>query len=807
MSKKKRTLKRKLKAVIKKAKVVSRNSYYLKYYYGSQIDEKRVLIESKHGEDIAGNMFYILKQFSTEEYKDYTVYLSAKAEKFEVFKSLFQRYKISNVILVEKSSKLYVKLLATAKYLFNDTTFPPFFIKKSEQVYTNTWHGTPLKCMGNDVANRRYALGNVMRNFMMASYLVYPNQEMEEKMTRAYAVDKLYQGNILEAGYPRNAIFYNQDRAKELKQELGYDGKQVIVYMPTWRGVMTNRLKNEQAKSIVEKLHSVDAKLQDNQILLVKMHILVQTNLDLSTFKHVCAFPEGYETYDVLNAADCLITDYSSVFFDYANSGKKIILYTYDEEEYTATRGFYYKLEDLPFPKVDTPEKLVDEINKEKDYDDTEFIKRFCSYDNIKADKSLVDFVVKGIESDMVTKKCVTSAGKDNVLIYSGALALNGITSALTSLLRIIDTEKENIIISFRENSVKRAPERVDKLSSDVNVYPIISGFNYSYLEMLAYVIYYKFNLRSKWAVKKLDRFYQRELLRFYGNSKFERVIQFMGYEKRVIGLYQRFEVPKAIFVHNDMGKEISSKANQHRLTLEDAYTKYDRVVCVTEDVKASCLEISKRKDNVVVVNNAHDYKTIHEKMNLPIKYDAVTESNVSENVLKQLLAKEDYVKFINIGRFSPEKGHQRLINAFDRFYIDNPKSYLFIIGGYGVDWNATNQYIKTKQCRYNVILIKNISNPFSILKECDLFVFSSFYEALGLVVLEAQTCGVPVISTDISGPRGFMLEHGGTLVENSEEGIYKGMNDFMEGKVSMMNIDPEVYNQAIKVQYENIFK
>ena len=77
----------------------------------------------------------------------------------------------------------------------------------------------------------------------------------------------------------------------------------------------------------------------------------------------------------------------------------------------------------------------------------------------------------------------------------------------------------------------------------------------------------------------------------------------------------------------------------------------------------------------------------------------------------------------------------------------------------------------------------------------------------MGLVLLEADTCGVPCIATDVRGPRGFMKEYNGTLVENSEEGILKGMNDFMEGKIKCMNFDAEKYNQKVKEEYENIFK
>ena len=82
----------------------------------------------------------------------------------------------------------------------------------------------------------------------------------------------------------------------------------------------------------------------------------------------------------------------------------------------------------------------------------------------------------------------------------------------------------------------------------------------------------------------------------------------------------------------------------------------------------------------------------------------------------------------------------------------------------------------------------------------------SSFYEGLGLVILEADTLGVPVISTDIQGPRGFLQKYNGYLVENSEEGIYQGMIDYLDGKVKTMNIDFENYNKlAVEEFYELI--
>lgn len=641
---------------------------------------------------------------------------------------------------------------------------------------------------------------------MFADYLVYPNDEMKEKMITAYGLENLYNGTILNAGYPRNAIFFDRESEKNVRKKLKLENKQVIVYMPTWRGLMTKKKQDEQFKEIIELMRYMEENLRDDQVFYVKMHILVQKDLKFGDFKHIKNFPSGMEAYEVLNIADVLVTDYSSVFFDFANTKKKIALYTYDEEEYMSSRGFYYSLNELPFPKNYTPKELLNEINTPKNYDDAEFLKKFCTYDNIEAPKALVDYVLEGKESKYVKPEKLKHNGKDNTLIYGSTLALNGITSSLLSLLNAIDLEKENISFCFRQAAIKHNPLRLKKLPANMDVFPISSGFIYSFRETIAYVLFYKFNINTRFVRKYIDRLYKREVIRLFGNAKFDKVIHFTGYEKTVTGLLQRFNAKRAIFVHSDMVSEVKGKGNQHYKTLKEAYNNYDKVVAVSEDIVGSIKKISGRDDNIVVVENAHDFKSILKKMNGEIKFNDKTLSNVSENILKKLLDM-DYTKFINIGRFSPEKGQKRLIDAFNKFYMKNNNSILIIIGGYGKLYEELLEYIKRLDCRYNVILIRNIDNPFPILKRCDLFILSSFYEALGLALLEADTCGIPCISTDVKGPRGFMKKYNGTLVENSEEGILQGMNDFMNGKVKCMNFDAKAHNQKVREEYEAIFK
>ena len=105
--------------------------------------------------------------------------------------------------------------------------------------------------------------------------------------------------------------------------------------------------------------------------MYIKLHPFVKNEIDCSSFSHIEDIPSEYETYDFLNAIDVLITDYSSIMFDFACSKKKIVLFTYDRDEYLDGRGIYIDFNKLPFPACDTVDELIKELSSEhKGYDE-----------------------------------------------------------------------------------------------------------------------------------------------------------------------------------------------------------------------------------------------------------------------------------------------------------------------------------------------------------------------------------------------------------------------------------------------------
>lgn len=805
-----------LDSIKAKLKDLKRNTKHYGAMYKLPLEEKHILIESKNGSDLAGNMFAILRELTKPEYSDYVVHLVYTREKKKVIFSMLERYNITGVVPVQIKSEEYYHLLATAKYLFTDSSFMRTYIKREGQIITNTWHGTPLKYMGTDVKNRIYAMGNVQRNLLFADYLVYPNEYMKEKMMESYLLTNLYQGTILNEGYPRNSCFFDPEYGKQIREELGLEGKSVSLYMPTWRGTLTNKESEKLLLMMEYYLRPLDYRMNDNQVMYVKMHPFVSESMNFDRYKHIKPYPTKYDTYEFLNMSDVLITDYSSVFYDFANTGKKIVLFPYDEEQYIRERGVYTRPEEMCFPIVHDSEELYREISTPKNYDDTEFRKYCCTYDAPGAAERICRHVVKGEKCCKEEK--AKSNGKKNVLVYGGGIFKNGITTAMLSLFENMDREKYNYYFVFQEKDLKAKPLSLSAIPEGIGFIPVSSSeLAPTFYEMVSCFLYYRSKtlfkgrleklLKNSFTTKYKNRMYEREFRKHFCNTKIDCVVQYLGYGIKSIAMFEAFEGKKAIFVHNNMVEELKAKNNQNPVSLEDAYRNYDKVAVVTEDIIPPTAKISGTKENIVQVSNCHDYKDILKRAEEPISFDKNTAINIDKNTFIELMEDPEEIKIITIGRFSAEKGHKMLMEAYLKLKRDYPdkKLRLIIIGGYGPLFNSTTAF--AKQAQAQITVIRALSNPMPILKRCNFFVLSSTYEGLGLTLLEAVTLGLPVIATDIPGPKGFMERYGGKLVKPSVEGLYEGMKACMEGQVKPLTVDFEAYNKVAIAQFETMLE
>jgi CDP-glycerol glycerophosphotransferase len=775
------------------------NSMIYNAYYNDDLDEKLVYLESRDGLDFTGNIFRIVEELSNDAYDDLKLYVHAKPHVVDKIKAYQKNYnlKIDKIITKEATA---TKILEKAKYIFTDSGIRPKYVKREGQIFVNTWHGTPLKLMGKYNIAEEHRLGNVQHPLLSSDYLLYPNDYMMDKMLDSYMIEKIYPGKILLEGYPRNSAFFRD--SDDLKNVLNLNGKEIFVYMPTFRGILMDRDNEGQKNDVENYLSEIDANLNDNQILFAKLHVLNESEIDFSRFDHIKSFPQGYEIYDIVNLADVLITDYSSVFFDFANTRRKIILFNYDEEDYLSYRGFYFPLSDLPFPKVQTIDELIRELNSPKNYDDASFLEKFCTYDNPDAVKKICKHIFS--DENVCNEKSIEN-DNPNILIFAGALYKFGIASSLFNLLNNLDRDNYNFFITFKqweENILENHEEIFQSIPENVEVLPIRFNLTPTIREKLDYNKFYLSDDKMD-CPESLHKLFNRSFEKQFGAVKFDAVIDFDGYNHDETLMFVNSARNSTVWVHNDMIQEIETKGNQNPNILKEAYSNANHVAVVSPSLIDPTSKISGCRDNISVVHNLNDYIKIKENSTKEISLNENTV--VYNNDIFDVLNKDGF-KFITLGRFSPEKGHIRLIKAFDRFCEEFPDSQLIIIGGYGVLFDETCRLLENIEHGKNVTLINNISNPMPILKQCDLFILSSFYEGWPMVIMEADTLDVPIISTDIESTR-QMGEYGGYLVENSLEGLLSGMYDFAEGKVKPLESDYEQYNRNAITEFFEILK
>lgn len=780
---------------------------YLKYYLDLPIEDNVIVLESQQGKEYQGNVYYIIDELlNKEEYKSFKVFLSVRKNKISEATSFYQGKGMDSLRIVEFFSDKYYRLMASAKYLVTDNAFLFFFVKKEGQVYLNTWHGTPLKTLGKKINNDLHNIGNAQRNFIFADYLLFPNKYTQQHMIEDYMLQNLCSNTCLLSGYPRNTVFFNEKLKKQIRSEMYLDNKKVVAYMPTWRGTLNKKNKTISQANLQYILEELDSNLDDSFSVFVNLHPIEVAAIDFSQFHSIKPFPKQYETYEFLSIVDVLISDYSSVIFDYMNSDGKIILYAYDKEYYLSSRGLYRSLDSLPFPVAETMSEVINEIKSSKQYDDTLLRQEMCEYDSADSTVQLCKRVFLGKREEIIEEPVIGN-GKENVFIYAGRLATNGITASLKNLLNNIDSDERNYFLLFETKSVAKHLSNLQELSQDYEYLTIKGKMNLSLLQKIILRLYDKKIIDTKTYLNKLKDAYQVELKRIFATSRVDSVIHFTGYSTKKINLFSQFNGNKIIYVHANMQEEIKLKGNQRLDALEYAYNNYDKVAVVTSDTIESTVAISKRSDNIYVCRNIIDYQTIINRSKEEMKFDEETYVFPREDKLLSVL-KTNKIKFLHVGRFSPEKGQDRLLEAFSIFVKDHPNVVLIMVGGYsqGRYLEEMIQKAETLQIQEQVFFVKYLSNPFPLVAKCNYSVLPSYSEGFGLVLAEADVLHKPVFSVDIPGPRSFLKENHGLLVENSTEGIVEGFKKCINGEVKCMGIDYERYNQEAINEFNRLF-
>ncbi|WP_285369574.1 bifunctional glycosyltransferase/CDP-glycerol:glycerophosphate glycerophosphotransferase [Streptomyces sp. RKAG293] len=296
----------------------------------------------------------------------------------------------------------WFEALARSRYIVTNAHLPYWLKRRPGQVVVQAWHGTPLKKIGHDIedvqfTNGRY-LENVAKESKSWSFIVSPNRFSTPILKRAFAFD----GELLEAGYPRNDMLYAPERdeiAEKVRERIGLPaGKKVVLYAPTWRDDQyygPGRYKLDLQVDLVK----AKQELGDDFVLLVRRHPNVVDTVPGAGEGFVWDVSEYPEIGELFLAADVLITDYSSLMFDYANTGRPMLFFTYDLAHYRdQLRGFYFDFEkEAPGPLISTSDELIASL-KDLDavtdrYKDAykKFQDVFCDLDDGQAAGRVID--------------------------------------------------------------------------------------------------------------------------------------------------------------------------------------------------------------------------------------------------------------------------------------------------------------------------------------------------------------------------------------------------------------------------------
>ena len=273
---------------------------------------------------------------------------------------------------VKYGSREWLKVLATAKYLVNNSAFPWYFKKVAGQVYLQTWHGTPLKRLVRDIEAGKVSaqyLSTMRKEAAAWDYLISPSSYATKCFESAFgfpiksgAASKST-GHVLEVGYPRNdRLNASADERAALRnrvrKQLGVKSAQtqLVLYAPTWRDT------NRNAIGTLQTVNHIDAatKLPKGFQLMYRGHSMTLDAHNAKTANGAIDVTDYPDITELYLAADVLITDYSSVMFDFAVTGKPMIFLTPDIEKYVADRGFYFDfVGEAPGPICHTTAEVI----------------------------------------------------------------------------------------------------------------------------------------------------------------------------------------------------------------------------------------------------------------------------------------------------------------------------------------------------------------------------------------------------------------------------------------------------------------
>lgn len=722
----------------------------------------------------------------------------------------------------------YFRALARSGWLVNNATFPIEFSKRPGQTYLNTWHGTPLKKMGYDINDPASRVANVVRNFLQADYLVAANPFMIEQMyERAHRLDNIFGGKIIDEGYPRIDLQFVDEAGREAErarvaQTLGIElgARKIILYAPTWKGTNFNHPEDD-IDELIDRVTELRRGIDDSRyVVVLKSHQVVHRfAADRPALKGVL-FPNELPTNALLAVTDILVTDYSSIFFDFLATGRPIAFLTPDIDDYSGYRGLYFEPDQWPGPVATSVPQLVEIL---RDIDENgvgeavrarhlSMCERFVSREDGGATSRIVDIVFRG-KTDGYRVVDTARDGKKTLLVYAGGMRPNGITSSLVNLLNAVDYRRFDVTVMFPNSYRPVIVAKQGELNPQARQLARVGGMNGSKVSHV--------RRRVSWLTRRLvshrtsatqRSLWDDEWRRCFGNARFDEVIDFSGYGPFFsMLLLHAPDAERSIWLHNDMLSDAHRVTQGRRRHLRDLrgifslYRDFDHLVSVSaslNEINRASLASWANPSRFTSARNLANVETVLENAAVAVRTAVVDPETGETPPWAARLARGSALKtFVTVGRLSAEKNHARLLDAFARVHRSHPATQLVIVGS-GPLLGALERRAHVLGVSAAVIFAGHQANPHAIMAASDCFVLSSDYEGQPMVLLEALMVGLPIVTVAFGAVADAVPEGSALVVSQDVDGLAEGMNAFLDGRLPAGSFDAEAYNREAITEF-----
>lgn len=354
---------------------------YSQIFMRLPVDNTKIIYQSYWGTKVACNPYAIFTHLLDTAPKKYT-------HLWVVRKGVDLRRTAGNAKHLRENSLSYLYHMARARHLITNTNFPTHIQKRAGTIHTQTKHGTPLKLMGLDEPTNRN--DSFAKRCSRWDYVISSNSYSSQIWRQSFP----YNYKVLETGYPRNdrLLTATDDERRALRNKLALPlGKNVVLYAPTYR----SEQGRQNATNIPDKeqiISAIMAGLPPNSVLGVRDHYFLNSGSAWGDDPRLVNLSQHPSTTDVLLVTDMLITDYSSIMFDFATQQRPIIILGYDKALYTQARGMYFDIETAhPGVYCSTLEQLTialkdDHASRQDALDRlATFYKRFCPWEDGQA--------------------------------------------------------------------------------------------------------------------------------------------------------------------------------------------------------------------------------------------------------------------------------------------------------------------------------------------------------------------------------------------------------------------------------------